>query len=113
MPAPMDKTGVQRLLGLAQYFRKFLHHQSDLTKPLQELIQEEIEWCWGETQENAFRHLKEAVTRTPVLRYYNVKEPITIQFDASEKGLGAAPLQNGQPVANASTALSSAETCYA
>ena len=75
--------------------------------------QEEVEWCWGEMQENAFRHLKEAVTRTPVLRYYNVKEPITIQFDASEKGLGAALLQNGQPVANASGALSSAETCYA
>ena len=33
MPAPTDKTGVQRLLGLAQYLSKFLPHLSDLTKP--------------------------------------------------------------------------------
>lgn len=102
MPAPTDKTGVQRLLGLAQYLSKFLPHLSDLTKPLRELTQKEIEWCWGETQENAFRQLKEAVTRTQVLRYYNVKEPVTIQCDASQTGLGAALLQNGQPVAYAS-----------
>ena len=112
MPAPRDKTGVQRLLGLAQYLSKFLPYLSDLTKPLRELTQKEVEWCWGETQENAFRQLKEAVTRTPVLRYYNVKEPVTIQCDMSQRGLGAALLQNGQPVAYASRALSSAETRY-
>ena len=113
MPAPTDKTGVQRLLVLAQYLSKLLPHLSDLTKPLRELAQKEIEWCWGETQENPFQQLKEAVTRTPVLRYYNVKEPGTIQCDASQTGLGAALLQNGQPVAYALRALSSAETSYA
>ena len=113
MPAPTNKSGVQRLLGLAQYLSKFLPHLSDLTKPLRELTQKEVEWCWEEAQENAFRQLKEAVTRTPVLRYYNVKEPVTIQCDASQMGLGAALLQNGQPVAYASRALSSAETRYA
>ena len=113
MPASTDKTGVQRLLGLAQYLSKFLPHLSDLTKPLRELTQKEIEWCWRETQENPFRQLKEAVTCTPVLWYYNVKEPVTIQCDASQTGLGAALLQNGQPVAYASRALPSAETRYA
>ena len=69
MPAPTDKTGVQRLLVLAQYLGKLLPHLSDLTKPLRELAQKEIEWCWGETQENPFQQLKEAVTRTPCLLY--------------------------------------------
>ena len=101
------------MIRLISYLSKFLPHLSDLTKPLRELTQKEIEWCWGETQENAFRQLKEAVTRTPVLRYYNVKEPVTIQCDASQTGLGAALLQNGQPVAYASRTLSSAETRYA
>ena len=72
MPSPTDKTGVQRLLGLAQYLSKFLPHLSHLTKPLWELIQNEVEWCWGEMQENALRQLKEAVTRTPVLRYNSI-----------------------------------------
>ena len=38
---------------------------------------------------------------------------MTIQCDASQSGLGAALLQNGQPVAYASRALTDAETRYA
>ena len=57
--------------------------------------------------------LKAAVTNTPVLRYYNLEEEVTLQCDASQSGLGAALMQNGQPVAYASRALTSAETRYA
>ena len=57
----------------------------------------------------ALESLKDAVTGTPVLRYFNVKEGVTLQCDASQSGLGAALLQNGQPVAYASRALTPAE----
>lgn len=50
---------------------------------------------------------------TPVLRYYNLQEEVTLQCDASQFGLGAALLQNGQPVAYASRALTDTETRYA
>ena len=50
---------------------------------------------------------------TPVLRYDNLEEEVTLQCDASQFGLGAALLQNGQPVAYASRALTGAETRYA
>ena len=53
------------------------------------------------------------MTNTPVLRYYNLEEEVTLQCDASQSGLGAALMQNGQPVAYASRALTSAETRYA
>lgn len=43
MPAPTDKAGVQRLLGLAQYLGKFLPHLSDVTKPLRELTQQDVD----------------------------------------------------------------------
>ncbi|KAK2548867.1 Retrovirus-related Pol polyprotein from transposon 297 [Acropora cervicornis] len=81
MPAPTDKTGVQRLLGLAQYLRK--PHQTPTG-----LTQKEVEWCWGKPQGIAFRQLKEAV----------------------DQHTSAA---NGQSVAYASRALSSAKTRYA
>ena len=48
-----------------------------------------------------------------MLRYYNVKEAVSLQCDASQSGLGAALLQGGQPVAYASCALTSAESQYA
>jgi len=62
---------------------------------------------------HADQQLKQAVTDTSVLRYYNLEEEVTLQCDASKSGLGAALLQNGQPVAYASRALTSAETRYA
>ena len=66
-----------------------------------------------DAQQAAFGKLKNAVTTTPVLRYYNLDEEVTPQCDASQSGLGAALLQNGQPVAYASRALTPAETRYA
>ena len=113
MPPPTDQPGVQRLLGLAQYLAKFLPHLSDTTKPLRDLTQNDVQWVWNELQQTAFAKLKEMVTRTPVLRYYNLKEEVTLQCDASQSGLGAALMQNGQPVAYASRALTPAETRYA
>ena len=48
-----------------------------------------------------------------MLRYYSLKEDVTIQCDASQRGLGAALLQGGQPVAYASLALTDTEVNYA
>ena len=113
MQPPTDKAGVQRLLGLAQYLSKFLPNLSDMTKPLRDLTQNCVEWVWDTAQQTALDELKKAVVTTPVLRYYNLEEEVTIQSDASQSGLGAALLQNGQPVAYASRALTDAETRYA
>ena len=53
------------------------------------------------------------VTNAPVLCFYSLHDEVTIQCNASQSGLGAALLQNGQPVAYSSRALTSAETHYA
>lgn len=45
----------------------------------------------------------------PVLRFYDVSKPITIQGDASSTGLGSCLLQEGRPVAYASRALTETE----
>ena len=44
MPSPKDVAAVQRLLGMAQYLGKFLPHLSDITKPLRELTQKDVDW---------------------------------------------------------------------
>ena len=113
MPLPKNVAGVQRLLGLTQYLSKFLPHLSDITKPMRELTQKDTVWAWEHPQQEALDKLKEAVMSTPVLRYYNLNEEVTLQCDASQSGLGAAMMQNGQPVAYASRALSEVETRYA
>ena len=77
------------------------------------MTQKEVVWSWDHAQQAALDALKVAATSTPVLRYYNLDEEVTLQCDASQAGLGAAILQNGQPVAYASRALTEAETRYA
>ena len=113
MPPPENVASVQRLLGMVQYLCKFLPHLSDISEPLRDLTLQDAEWSWEEPQRSAFERLKTAIASTPVLRYYNLQEEVTLQCDASQSGLGAALLQNGQPVAYASRALTPTETCYA
>ena len=98
---------------MIQYLSKFLPHLSDMTKPLRDLTPKDVEWRWGNGQDSALRHIKEAVTRTPVLQYYNLEDEVTLQCDASQHGLGAASLQKSQPVAYALRALTPAESKYA
>ena len=113
MPPPVDIGGVRRLLGMVQYLNKFLPSLSDMTKPLRDLTTKEAAWVWDHPQQKALEALKQAVANTPVLRYYSLREEVTLQCDASQHGLGAALMQGGQPVAYASRALTSPETRYA
>ena len=59
------------------------------------------------------KQIKQLVTTAPVLRYYNAAEPVTLQCDTCEWGLGAVILQNGQPVAYTSRTMSPCERDYA
>ena len=64
MPAPTDKTGIQRLFGMIQFQSKFLPHLMDMTNPLRDLTKQDVEWCWGDGQDSALKQIKEAVTYT-------------------------------------------------
>ena len=48
-----------------------------------------------------------------ILSYFDPSQEVTLQVDASTKGLGAAILQNGRPIAFASKALTDVEARYA
>ena len=53
------------------------------------------------------------MSSAPVLRFYDTSLPTTLQVDASDDGLGACLMQQGQPIAYASRALSNSEINYA
>ena len=59
------------------------------------------------------RVLCDILSSSPVLEFYDVEKHVSIQTDASSKGLGACLLQNNKPVAYASRALSATEQSYA
>ena len=52
------------------------------------------------------------VSTTPVLKFFTPSEPSEGEEDTSEKGIGFALMQQGQPVTYASRALTKAEQNY-
>ena len=113
MPRPRNVTEVQRFLGFINYLAKFLPNLSEVCAPLRRLCEKDSEWCWESQQENAYTEAKRLVTIQPILAYYDVTKPVVIQCDASDKCLGAVLLQEGKPVAFASTTLNQTQQKYA
>lgn len=60
-----------------------------------------------------FAQIKDLITKTPVLAYYDVEKDVQLQVDASSKGLGTVLLQDDQPIAFSSKTLTSSEQHYA
>ena len=113
MEKPTDVKGLQRLLGMANYLTKFLESLSDICELIRKLTHKENAWNWTFEQDEAFKKLKEAVTKAPVLKYFDSKMETTLQCDASGLGLGATLMQNDQPIAYTSRALTKTEQNYA
>ena len=57
--------------------------------------------------------MKQLVCEITILQYYQPSEELTLQCDASEKGLGAVISQNGKPLAFASKAFLEKKSNYA
>jgi len=113
MPSPTDVEGVQRLNGFVNYLAKFLPGLSDVMEPIRQLTRREVPWNWSKAQEEALNTVKQLMANAPVLRYFDPDTELTVQCDSSQTGLGAALLQEGQPLAFISRALTDTETRYA
>ena len=113
MPKPTNVSGVRRIIGFVTYLSKFLPKLSDICEPLRKLTLKDSEFCWLDNHDNALDEIKRLVTAKPVLKYYDPKLQLVLQSDASETGLGATIMQENQPIAYASRALTDTETRYA
>ena len=103
MPEPKTKEDVKQLLGFVQFLSRYLPRLSTVDAPLRELEKSDVLFHWDYPQMESFRKIKQLVSQAPV----------TIQRDASGKGLGAVLLQDNKPVCYASRALTDIETRYA
>ena len=113
MPAPNDKSSLQRFIGMVNYLHKFIPHLADINKPLRELLEKSVQWHWMERQQKAYEEFINSITQAPVLKYFDVSADVTVLVDASLEGLGACLLQGMQLVTYASRASNSAEHNYA
>ena len=119
MTAPTDKQQLQSFLGMVNYMGTFIPNLSHHTEPLWAMLKKDNVFHWMEQRTRSFQQIKTLIAKannTP-LRYYDRNLPVTVQADASLRGLGACLIQkhNGedQPIAFASKSLMDTETRYA
>ena len=83
-PASTIVKGVRSFLGFANFYQTFIHHYSELARPLHELTKKDKKWNWTEECQKAFDLLKEKFTSAPVLQIPNSSKPFEVKSDASK-----------------------------
>ncbi|XP_076949459.1 uncharacterized protein LOC143622102 [Bidens hawaiensis] len=104
-PIPKTVKQLQGFLGLAWYYRRFIHSFGMITRPLTDLLKKHA-FKWGMEAQNAFDSLKSALTSAPVLTLPDPAKQFVIETDASAGGIGAVLMQDRHPISFLSRALS-------
>ena len=118
MTAPTDKQQLQSFLGMVNYMGTFIPNLSHHTEPLRAMLKKDNVFHWDDQQTRSFQQVKTLIAKanTTPLRYYDRNLPVTVQADASLRGLGACLIQQhkgkDQPITFASKSLTDAETRY-
>jgi len=112
-PSPSNVTQLRSFLGLVNFVSKFVQNSAKTLHPLNNLLKNNVEWHWSESQQNAFDLIKKKIAEATILCYYDPNKELILENDASEYGLGSTLLQDGRPIAYASRSLTVAERNYA
>ena len=86
MPAPENRSDLQRFLGMVTYLGKYVPNLSEVSAPLRVLLEKDIVWSFDTPQQQEFQELKLIITNAPVLKYFDPKLPIKVSSDASKSG---------------------------
>ncbi len=118
-PQPKTLKQVQRFLGFANFYRRFIHNFSTIAAPISALTKgspTRIQWT-AEALESSDR-LKKLFSSAPILLHPDPELPFIVEVDASEVGVGAVLSQRSvsdnrvRPCSFFSRSLSSAERNY-
>ena len=110
---------VQAFLGVANFYQRFIKGFAGIARPLMDLMHKDVPFQWDHDQDAAFKALKHALTKVPILQVYDDELKHEVWVDASDYAVGATLVQevsgsSGQwlPVEYMSHRLSAAKQNY-
>ncbi|HBK71150.1 MAG TPA: hypothetical protein DDZ39_05755 [Flavobacteriaceae bacterium] len=114
---PVKVKGIQRFLGMAGYYRKFIPNFAKIASPLFDLTKKNDNTLWTEKHQESFEELKNRLIHFPVLRFPDMNKDFIIMTDASGYAIGAVLGQKDEMlkdhvIAYASRILKSHEVNY-
>ena len=115
MPAPQTKQELQSFLGVVNYLADIHATLESPHETTQSPTKKENTFAWDQNANDSFQRIK-GLLENSLLEpwwYYDRNKLVTLQCDASLKGLGACIIQDGKPIAFASKSLTDIETRYA
>ena len=119
LKAPGTVKEVRQILGIVNYYGRYIPGLADLAEPMHRLLKKGVRWNWGIPEQKSLDSLKEAISRDESLAPFQTagRCETRLTTDASELGLGAVleqKQQNGiwKPVVYWSSKLRSYERNY-
>ena len=108
---------MQKFLGLANYYCRFIEGFISIARPLHDMVKKGKKWEWTEKQEKAFEELKRRFTEEPVLVALDIDKKMRMEVDASDYATGGVlSMECGdglwRPVAFLSKSLNKMERNY-
>jgi transposase InsO family protein len=86
---PKNTTELQRFLGLANYYRKFVPEYAKVARPLHEIQSNKSAFNWTENCQKVFDQLKTLLSQEPLMAFPDFKKKFILETDASNFAIGA------------------------
>ncbi|NBU71599.1 MAG: hypothetical protein EBS53_09130, partial [Bacteroidetes bacterium] len=109
---PSNIKELRSFLGLVGFYRKFISHYSDVTKPLNELVKKGVPFAMGDKQIQAYKKLVKALTDPAILVHPDWDEEFVLTCDASNTAVAGVLSQKHGVIGFASRTLLPAEVNY-
>ena len=116
-PAPRDVSELKSLLGLVNYYGKFLPDLATTLAPLYRLLRQGVKWQWESEQEAALAEVKKVLQSSNLLIHFDPTKSLVLVCNASPVGVCAIlshRFDDGteKPISYVSRTLTPAERIY-
>ncbi|KAI2658160.1 Transposon Tf2-6 polyprotein [Labeo rohita] len=100
-PCPKTLKELQRFLGFANFYRRFIRNFSSIAAPLTSMIKKgSTRLSWSPDALQAFQDLRQRFTTAPILRHPDPQVPFVVEVDASSTGSGREKIWQREDVGN-------------
>jgi len=82
--APKNIKGLQRILGLFNFWRKFVPSYSRTSFHMRQLLRKDVKFQWTNECDKELQYLKEALTKPPILRPIDPRLQYTFRWTAQK-----------------------------